>query len=227
VIDTDRPPEAVREAFVLPALFLTVALLGGFRTIPGSGGFRFLTPPLVTLVLATLLLSLLASSGVLAFARLMGAHRTGLQNLTGVVLMLALFAAAAQLFNLVTPEGGLLRVVFDVVLVVLLVNTAAAAPDRARALRSVVVIFGSAFVVKFVLLDSLRGPSSGMWYRVATAIFEGATLGSFAYAPSGAATGYIAFFTLALFVVGLVLLPRAGDPYALASRAPHSSEIVQ
>jgi hypothetical protein len=222
VIDTDRPPEAVREAFVLPALFLTVALLGGFRTIPGSGGFRFLTPPLVTLVLATLLLSLLASSGVLAFARLMGAHRTGLQNLTGVVLMLALFAAAAQLFNLVTPEGGLLRVVFDVVLVVLLVNTAAAAPDRARALRSVVVIF-----VKFVLLDSLRGPSSGMWYRVATAIFEGATLGSFAYAPSGAATGYIAFFTLALFVVGLVLLPRAGDPYALASRAPHSSEIVQ
>jgi hypothetical protein len=204
----DRDPTAIRDALILPAIFLTVALLGGFRTLPGNAGLRFHSPPLMTLVLATLLLSVLAGSRVLVLHRLMNAGRSALENLTGAAILCSLFAAAAQLFNLVTPEGGVLRVVFDIVFFVLLANTAAAAPDRRRVLRSLVVVFGSAFVLKFLVIGTLQAHDGGAWYRMVAALFEGATLGAFVYAESGSLTGYVAFFTIALFVAGLVLLPH-------------------
>ena len=47
-----RPLPAAREAFVLPALFLTVAGAGGLRISPVGGGLSFVPPPLITLVLA-------------------------------------------------------------------------------------------------------------------------------------------------------------------------------
>jgi hypothetical protein len=47
--------------------------------------------------------------------------------------------------------------------------------------------------------------------RVMTAVMEGVTLGALNYEPSGAATGYAAFFALALFVIGLTLAAPAGD----------------
>lgn len=223
-----RDPWALREAVVLPAIFLTVALLGGFRALPAGAGFRFRLPPLMTLVLATLLLSVLAASGVLVLHRLMSARRAAIGNLTGAVVLGSLFAASAQLFNLVTPDGGILRVAFDVVFFVLLANTAAAAPDRVRMLRSVVVVFGSAFVLKFLVIGTLQAHNGGVWYRIVAMLFEGATLGAFASPETGPLTGYVAFFTIVLFVAGLVMLPRE-EPVtvALAAREPQSVDSVQ
>lgn len=227
----ERDAWAVRESIVLPFIFLTVALLGGFRTLPGNVGLRFLSPPLMTLVLATLLVSVLASSRVLVPWRLMNPRRTAIENLTGAAVLLSLFAASAQLFNLVTPDGGALRVAFDVVFFVLLANTAAAAPDRIRVLRSVVIVFGSAFVVKFMVIATLQAHDGGVWYRIVAMLFEGATLGAFEHPASGSLTGYVAFFTIALFLVGLVLLPGGDAGHALVARAddraPHSLETVQ
>jgi hypothetical protein len=75
------------------------------------------------------------------------------------------------------------------------------------------VLFGTAFVLKHLLLAGFYGSPGGWWKRVAALALEGVSLGTIdlpAYAP---ATGYISFFTLALYVAGLVLLtPKPAEP---------------
>jgi hypothetical protein len=192
------------EAFTLPLLFLTVALLGGLRL---SDRVTLLAPPLFALVLAFLFVGVLARSGALAPDRLMNQSRTALANLTGLAVLLTLFAATTQAFNIAIPESGLPRVLFSVFLLVLLLNTLAAEPDRVRVLRSVLVIFGCAFTLKYVVLGALSDPSGGRLKRVLQALFEGVTLGTLTQQVYRPATGYIAFGALALFVAGLALLP--------------------
>ena len=77
----------------------------------------------------------------------------------GFVLVVALFLASAQAFNAATPDAGLPRVVFSVFLLVLLLNTLAASPDRVHVLRSLMVVFGSAFVIKYIVLATDGQPT--------------------------------------------------------------------
>ena len=193
-----------REVFHLPLLFLTVALLGGVRV---TDRVALLPPPLFALVLSVLLLGVLIRCDALALERLMNASRPTLANWNGLVVLLAIFFASAQVFNLVTPEWGLPRVIFSVFLFILLFNTLAASPDRVSVLRSLVVIFGSAFVLKFIVLAALSDPLGGRVKRALLALLEGLTLGTLTQEVVHPATGYLAFFTLALFIAGLALLP--------------------
>ena len=194
----------IREAFVLPLSFLTVTLLGGLRV---ADRVVLLPPPLFSLVLAFLLLGLLVRSGALAPERLMNGTRSPLQNAGGAVILLTAFVGAAQAFNAAIPESGLPRLLFSVFLFVLLVNTSAAAPDRVRVLRSMVVIFGSAFILKFIILDALSDPAGGWLKRTLLAMLEGLTLGTLSQEPYRPVTGYVAFAALALFIGSLALLP--------------------
>ena len=168
----------------------------------------FVPPPLITLVLAVLLLGVMARAGLLIPTGLVGDHRTGLENASGAVVLLSLFAASAQLFTCLTPDAGILRLVFNLFFLFLLWNTLAAAPDRARLLHSLFVIFGSAFLLKYVALASLYDPQGGMMRRVVTALLEGVALGTLQYAPFAPATGYAAFFTVLVYLGALTLLPR-------------------
>ena len=203
----------LREAFVLPCLFLTVALLGGLRL---GADVRLVPPPLVTLVLAVLLVGSLVRSGVLAPDRLLNHRRTGLENACGGVVLLALVAASAQVFNLLTPDSGLLHVLVAVFFLVQLLTTLTAVRDRMAMLRSLAVLLGCAFFLRFIALESLYAPGRGVLKRVMTALMEGITLGALDYAPNGAATGYVAFLALSLYLVGLVLLPAGGRAPSLA-----------
>ena len=208
------------EAFYLPAVFLTVALLGGVRV---ADRVVLLPPPLYALVLGLLLFGVLARTGALALHRLMNSNRAGVANLNGLLVMLTTFLAAAQVFNLVTPESGLPRLLFDVFFLVLLLNTLAAAPDRVRVLRSLVVIFGSAFVLKFIVLAALSDPAGGMLKRVLLVLLEGVTLGTLTQDVFHESTGYLAFFTLALFMIGLALLPSSTHDRSSSSLVARSS----
>lgn len=205
-----RPAQsaAAREAFTLPLIFLTVTLLGGFRSTVGEG-MRFLPPPLIALILATLLIGLLVRAGALAPERLMRSDRSPLENGSGVFVLAGLFGASAQVFNLMTPEAGLLHFIVTTFLILLMWNTWAARPDRPRLLRSLAVLFGGTFVLKYVVLASLYDPQGGLTKRVLTTLLEGVTLGGLQYEPPAAMTGYIAFFTLALYLIGVTLLPQA------------------
>ena len=209
---------AWHEAFTLPLVFLSAALLGGLR-IAADGRLGFVPPPLMTLVLAVVLLAALYRSGALDPARLIHPTRSGLANASGAVIVVALGAAAAQTIAALTPEAGLLALTFYVAWLVLFGNTIAARPDRARLLSSLLVIFGAAFVVKFVLLGALYAPDGSVTKRVVMALVEGVSLGTLAYQPAGPATGYVAFATGLLFLAGVASLPHGHDPAETSSDA--------
>lgn len=197
---------AIREALVLPLVFLSVTLLAGVQL----GARVALVPPsLFALVLGTMLLAALVRSGAVAPARLLEGSRPILANANGAVVLATLFAAASQLLGMLTPQSGLPQFFVDVFLFVLLLNTLVAQPDRVRLLRSLAVILGSALVLKFVILASLSGPSGSRTSRVLVALFDAATFGSVAQDPQPAGAGYLGFFAVSLFLVGVGALPAA------------------
>jgi hypothetical protein len=195
--------KAATEAIYLPLMLLTVALLGGLRI---DERVAFVPPPLFTLVLGMMLFGVLVRGRVIAPERLMSASRTTLQNLSGLVVILATFSAATQAFNLVTPESGLPFLLFNVLLFVLLVNTLAGAPDRLSVLRSTGVIVGAAFVLKFVVLGAISDPGDTTLKRILHVLLEGVTLGTLTQPRMHPAAGYIAFATLVLFLISLASL---------------------
>lgn len=197
---------AGREAFTLPLMFLTVALAGGLRI---GARVELLPPPLFSLILALLSIGALVRSGALAPLRLMSARRTALANLNGLAVLVALGAATAQAFALVTPDWGLPRVTFSVFFFILLLNTHAAAPDRPRVIRSFAVILGAAFILKFIVLAALSDPAQGRLARMLQVLLEGVTLGTIAQPVYRAVTGYAALLTLVLYLAALALLPAA------------------
>src|SRR5687768_2230066 len=204
--------KATTEAVYLPVLFLTVTLLGGLRM---ADRVTFVPPPLFALVLGVMLFGVLVRGRVLAADSLMHASRSPLENLNGVVVMLATFFAATQIFNLVTPESGLPFLLFNVFLFVLLVNTIAAAPDRVSVLRSLAVITGAAFILKFIILGAISDPGEGALKRMLYALLEGVTLGTLTQPALHPVAGYLAFGTLVLFLIGLAMLPSRTRSVAL------------
>ena len=124
-------------------------------------------------------------------------------------MLITLFFASAQAFNSVLPERGLLHWLFSFFFLWTLWNNLFSSFDARRLLHSLVVLFGTAFVVKHLLLASLYSAEGGWLKRLAGVLLQGVSLGTLdtpAFAP---ASGYISFFTLALFVAGLLLIPFA------------------
>ena len=194
----------MREAVILPAAFLTVVLLGSIRMTDAMS----LAPPSVfALVLGLLVVRVAVQSGTLAPQRLLGASRSTLANVNGLIVLLALWLASAQVIAILIPETGLPRIGFGVFLLILLLNTAAAAPDRIRLLRSLAVTFGALFLLKFVVLRELSAPGTGVVKRVMQTLLEGITLGAVLQPPSHPAASYVALLSLLLFLVALFLLP--------------------
>lgn len=210
----------------LPMIFLTVALLGGLRVSAEDRVFVFIAPPLITLVLATLLMSLFARGGLIDLKAWLSSSRPALENAAHALTLLALFFASAQAFNSVLPERGLLFWLFSFFFLWTLWNNQFASFDARRLLRSLAVLFGTAFVLKHMLLATLYAPEGGWLKRLAGVLLEGVSLGTLdaqAFAP---ATGYISFFTLALYVAGLVLLPRAPEREAAEKLITASAELA-
>lgn len=232
-----RAPDAQRVALrrqaartvLLPWLLLTVALLGGVRVAARDRSLLFLPPPLVTLVLAALLTSLFVRAGLVRPGRWLGSRHTVLENASHALTLGALFFASAQAFNSVLPEAGLLHWVFALFFLWTLWNDQFAPFDALRLLRSVAVLFATAFALKHLLLAGLHGGGEGGWSRrLASALLEGVTLGTIelpAYAP---ATGYLSFFTLALYVAALALVrPSPDEPPDEARLLPSAEEREQ
>jgi hypothetical protein len=204
------------EVFYVPLLFLAVTLLGGMHI---SDRVVFVRPPLSALVLAVLLVAALVRSGAVAPDRLLNPARSPLQNLSGATVLVTTFTATVQTFNSVIPLWGLPRIVAIVFLAVLLLNTLTASTDRTHVLRSVAVIFGSMFAIKFIVLGAVSNPTGGWLKRMLVAALEGATLGMLTQGPLAPATGYLAFLSLMLFLAGLALLPcrNGAHTHGLAS----------
>jgi len=189
---------------LLPTVFLTVALLGGVRVEAESRTLLFVPPPLVALILAAMLLALFVRGGAVRVGRWLSADNGAVENVSHALTLGTLFFASAQAFNSVLPDAGLPRLVLAFFFLWTLWQNQFSAFDARRLLRSLAALFGTAFVVKHLLLASLTDPAGGWLRRLTAAALEGVALGGPPYAAS---TGYVSFFALALYVLGLFLLP--------------------
>jgi hypothetical protein len=206
-----------REALMLPVVFLTVVLLGALRVADTT----VLVPPSpFALVLGALLLRVVVQSGALAPERLLSSSRSGLANLNGLVVVAALWAAAAQTIAVLIPESGVPQLAFSVFFFILLLNTAAASPDRQQLLRSLGVTLGAAYVLKFVVLYQLSAPGTGSLKRAVQAILDSVTLGALIQEVPHPITAYVALSAVVLFLIGVFLLPyREALPRKALARA--------
>src|SRR4051812_846098 len=199
---------------VLPMIFLTVALLGGLRVNNEAKAFVFIAPPLVTLLLATLLMLLLIRGRVIELHRWVSSHQPPLLNISHAWMLITLFFASAQAVNSVLPERGLLHWLFSFFFLWTLWNNQFSPFDARRLLRSLVVLFATAFVLKHLLLAGLYSADGGWLKRVLGLLMQGASLGTLDVPTFAPATGYISFFTLALYVAGLILLAASSENHS-------------
>src|SRR6266480_5802193 len=193
---------------VLPLVFLTVALLGGLR-ISAEHAFVFVAPPLITLLLAVLLMLLFVRGGLIRFQRWVANDRPPLTNVSHIWMLFTLFFASAQAFNSVLPERGILHWLFSFFFLWTLWNNQFSAFDARRLLRSLAALFGTAFVLKHLLLASLYAQEGGWLQRVAGTLLKGVSLGTLDAPTFAPATGYISFFTLVLYIGGLLMIMLA------------------
>jgi hypothetical protein len=194
---------ALLHFIVTPTILLTVALLGGLRVDAQTRQFIFVAPPLVTLVLAMLLGSLFVRAGAIDLRQWLALEQPMLTNVAHLLTLLALFFASAQAINSVLPESGLLHWMFSFFFLWTLWTNQFSAFDVRRLLRSLIVLFSTAFVLKHLLVSGLYAPEGGWYKRIAAALLQGVAIDVPAFAPI---TGYISFGALALYIGGLLLI---------------------
>ena len=209
---------------VLPFIFLTVILLGGLRVSSDDRALVFFPPPLITLVLAVLLMLLFVRGGLVELRSMVASDHSPFENVSNIWLLLTLFFASAQAFNSVLPERGLLHWLFSFFFLWTLWNNQFSSFDARRLLRSLVVLFGTAFILKHMLFASLYAPDGGWLKRIAGTLVQGVSLGTLDAPSFAPATGYISFFALALYVIGLMLMATTDGGQQVALSLPQEDK---
>ncbi len=192
----------------LPLVFLTVTLLGGLRLDAADSALIFLKPPLICLIFAVILLVLFFRSGLLKLEGWFSESFSTLKNIANGTLLLTLFFASTQIFNSLLPEKGLPFWIFAFCFFWTLWNNLFVEFQGKKLLQSLGSVFGLAFVAKYLILAYMTAPTSESWWR---GILENPTQEFFTYLfdlPRFAAgTGYIQFFAVIFYLLGLFLLP--------------------
>ncbi|MBC7901195.1 MAG: hypothetical protein H7070_14210, partial [Saprospiraceae bacterium] len=93
--------------FLLPFIFLTVALLGGLRLSDADNSFIFLKPALFCLIFASVMLVLFFRTGLIRLDGWFSENFGITKNVSNAGVLLTLFAGNVQLFNSLLPEQGL------------------------------------------------------------------------------------------------------------------------
>lgn len=207
--DGSQNQKSYLQYIFLPLIFLTVTLLGGLRIAADDGAFVFLKPPLVCLIFATLLLVLFFRAELLRLDGWFSEKFSTIKNIANTAVLTALFAASTQIFNALLPEKGLPFWVFAFCFFWTLLNNLFSAFDAKRLLQSLGSLFGFAFLVKYLILAYIvAAPSSESWWR---ALLENPTREFFTLLLDlprfSSATGYIQFFAVIFYLIGLFLLP--------------------
>src|SRR5712691_5746101 len=164
---------ALLHFIVLPTILQTVGLLGGLRIDAQTRHFIFIAPPLVTLVLAILLVSLFVRAGAIDLHHWLDIDQPMLTNGSHLLTLIALFFASAQAFNSVLPESGLLHWLFSFFFLWTLWTNQFSAFDARRLLKSLSVLFGTAFVLKHLLVSGLAATEGGWLRKLAATLLQG------------------------------------------------------
>jgi hypothetical protein len=193
---------------ILPLVFLTVAMFGGLRISGLDGSFLFVKPALICLIFAAILLVLFARSRVLEIDGWFSESLPMLKNVANGFVIVTLFAGATQVFNSLIPEQGLTFWIVAFCFSWTLWNNLFADFDTERLFRSLGALFALAFVAKYLVLANLTAPAGRTWFE---ALMESpgqeAVTRLLDLPRFSGATGYIQFFAVGLFLLGLYLFP--------------------
>ncbi|MBC7899772.1 MAG: hypothetical protein H7070_06925, partial [Saprospiraceae bacterium] len=199
--------------FLLPFIFLTVALLGGLRLSDADNSFIFLKPALFCLIFASVMLVLFFRSGLIRLDGWFSENFELVKNAANAAVLLTLFAGSVQLFNSLLPEQGLPFWIVAFCFFWTLWNNLFADFDTKKLLRSLGALFGLAFVVKYLILANLTAPANESWLR---SMIENPAKEAFTWMLDlprfAAGTGYIQFFAVVFYLIGLFLLPPSTIP---------------
>jgi hypothetical protein len=199
--------KTVLRHIVLPLIFLIVTLLGGLRLSIENNTFIFLKPALVCLILATILLVLLCRSNFIRLSELFSENFLLLQNIANGIILMTLFTASAQIFNSLLPENGIAFWIVGFFFFWTLWNNLFIDFKAKKLIQSLASLFGLAFVVKYLILASLTSTEKATWtQKIVEGLMKEASFGLLDLPQFSAATGYIQFFALMLYSIGLLLL---------------------
>jgi hypothetical protein len=203
-----RARSAVSTYIVLPIVFLTVTLLGGLRLGAVDNSFIFLKPALICLVFAGVTLILFFRSGLISLHEWLSESLSILRNTANTAILLTLFTATVQLFNALLPEHGLPFWIVGFCFFWTLWNNLFSEFNVQRLIRSLGALFGLAFIVKFLVLANLTAPEGTSWLQ---RMIENPGREAFTWLLDlprySSGTGYIHFFTVVLYLIGLYLTP--------------------
>lgn len=203
---------AIRNYLLLPVIFLTATLLGGLRLNIDTSAFIFLKPALICLVFAALLLVLFFRTGLIQLEGWFSENFTTLKNVANAFVLLTVFTASVQIFNALLPERGLPFWIIGLLFFWTLWNNLFSVFTAKRVVQSLSSLFGLAFALKYLILSNLIAPTSESWLK---AIIENPTKEAFTYLLDlprySAGTGYIQFFSVVLYLLGLFLIPPSTD----------------
>lgn len=194
--------------FVLPAIFLTVTLLGGLRIASVDSAFVFFRPALICLIFAAILIVLFARAAVLRLDGWFSESFSPMKNVANGFVIASLFAAATQVFNSLLPEQGLPFWIVAFCFFWTLWNNLFADFDPRKLFRSLGGLFGLAFVAKYLIFANLTAPAGRTWFEALTENPGQEAITRLLDLPRySGTTGYIQFFAVGLFLLGLYLFP--------------------
>lgn len=192
---------------VLPWIFLTATLFGGLRFAEPGGAFVFLKPALVCLIFASILILLFFRARLIRLEGWFSEDFSTIKNAANGLILLTLFTASVQVFNALLPERGLPFRVVAFCFFWTLWNNIFAEFEVRKLLKSLGAMFALAFVVKYLILASLTAPTAESWWQ---ALWQNpgkeAATWLLDLPRFSAATGYVQFFTLVFYLLGLFLL---------------------
>lgn len=201
---------ALLQYVFLPLIFLTATLLGGVRLNAEDDALLFLKPALICFIFAVITLVLFFRANLLKLDGWFSENFSTLKNIANATVLFTLFSASAQLYNSLLPERGLPFWVFAFCFFWTLWNNLFAEFQGKRLLQSLGSVFALAFVAKYLLLAYLTAPTNSSWWR---GLLENPTQEALTWLLDlprfSAGTGYIQFFAVILYLLGLFLMPSA------------------
>ena len=209
-----RKPQEERRAFLvymyLPIIFLTAALLGGLRFSSADGSFIFIKPSLLCLIYAAMLMILISRSHLVRLGSWFSDESSLISNAASAATIASLYIASTQIFNSLIPEQGLPYWIVAFCFFWTLWNNIFADFDTRRLVRSLGALFALAFIVKYLVLLNLTAPSNQSWLESVLQSPSKSVASWLLDIPQfSAGTGYVQFFAVALYMLGLYLLPAS------------------
>lgn len=192
----------------LPIIFLTSALFGGLRFSGTDGTFVFLKPSLVCLIFAAMLMVLFARAQLIRVSSWFSDEWPLLDNAANGVVIATVYIASTQVFNSLIPEQGVPFWIVAFCFFWTLWNNLFAEFDTRRLMRSLGALFALAFVVKYLVLLNLTTSANQSWLEnLIQSPSKSAAAWLLDVPQFSSATGYVQFFAVAIYMLGLYLLP--------------------